>query len=529
MHIGYIWAAVSSSPQIKNVSLDAQLADSLQYADRYHARVTGALIVPGRSRYITLFDRAAKSVDGLHLSADGIALAKSVGVETIIDRIKDGEELPGIERCFVYAKLLELVEAHKFNVLFFLNRSRIGRKAALSMTIASLCAENGVKLFDMESPPASLDVSVSHDEQLIGAVKSVGFERDVHDLIEKTKKGIVRRVENGNFPNRPPWGYTRIFDSRGAVIGYELDPEVKTVVQLFAQMYLEGQGQMAIAIELNRRNTICPTPGGWNNEKVRGLLSKTWAYAGYGEINRQSVTGRQYYRARGNWEPVFDEETARRIVAEQKSRLRKPKAISNPYRFSRCVICDHCGRNMGAKRTIWRAKKGSNVTGWRNQYRCLHHGLVSEKKIERALKAYIRKLDDQTFRDALLDNVGIDEAGTIAERIATLTTDIERRRAGITKADDDHYLHGTLDEDRHRAIVSAGQKQIETMLSEITSLQDRLSELDRDRQKTSRIGQIRNVGMERAMDSNVRRANAWIRENLRIYIADHEVKRIAIV
>jgi len=529
MHEGYIWLAVSSSSQVRNVSLDSQLTSALQFADRFNTHITGALVVPGRSRYIGLFHRAAEEVDGLHLTGNAIKYAADGGVENIVERVSNGEVVPGVEKVFVYAKLLELVEARKFNVLFFLNRSRIGRKAALSITVADLCAENGVKLFDMESPPSSLDVSVSHDDQLIGAVKSVGFERDIRDLIAKTSAGLKRRVEKGLFVNRVPWGYRRLFDSAGNVTGYELDPTVKAVVETFIQMYLDGYGKESISDELQRRGMPAPTSGGWNPEKVRGLLDKVWAYAGYAEINRRSLSGRQYFRTKGIWEPVIDEETARRVVAEKESRIHKPKAISHCYLFSRCVVCAHCGRNMGAKRTMWRAKKGSQTVGWRHQYRCNNHGFVSEKKIIRAMQAFLRQLEDDTFRQALSQSSAASDTDSINDQIATLNRDIERRRAGIAKADDDYYMHGTLEEDRHRTIVSTAKKAIETMLVQITRLTDQLSDLERDSQRHERVDKVHMVGLERLADSNVRRANAWLREHFRIYVTEHEVSDIIIL
>lgn len=531
MHTGYIWAAVSSSPQVKNVSLDAQLADALQFADRFHVQVVGLLVVPGRSRYITLFDRAAQTVDGLHIVGNAVAYAAQHGLEKIIERVVgNGETIPGVEVVFVYAKLLELVEAHQLNVLFFLNRSRIGRKAALSITVADLCAENGVKLFDMESPPSSLSVNISHDEQLIGAVKSVGFERDIRDLIDKTKNGLVRRVENGLFVNRVPWGYSRVFDSAGQVVGYTLDPQVREIVLLFVKMYLDGHGQESIAAEFDRRGFITPSPGRWNHEKVRGLLQKTWAYAGYSEINRKSLSGRQYFRAKGIWEPIFDEETAQRILAEQKSRIRKPKSISNPYRFSRCVICDICGRSMAAKRLAWRSSsKPGAAMGYRHQYRCVVHGFVSEKKIERAMIKFIERLNDDNFRADLADLPQSNELEQIVQRIEMLQNEVDRRKAGIAKADDDYYLSGTLDEDRYRALVSAAKKQIDNALIEITSLQDRLSQLENDTKRGERIEQVRNAGAELLMNPDVRVANAWIRQHFRIYVRDSQVKDIIIL
>lgn len=45
-----IWAAVSSLPQAKKVSLEDQLAQGRAHAERHNATVVAELVVPGESR-----------------------------------------------------------------------------------------------------------------------------------------------------------------------------------------------------------------------------------------------------------------------------------------------------------------------------------------------------------------------------------------------------------------------------------------------------------------------------------------------
>ena len=44
-----------------------------------------------------------------------------------------------------YARLVQLIEARAFDVLVYLDRSRLGRKASLSMAIVELCHVRGLQ------------------------------------------------------------------------------------------------------------------------------------------------------------------------------------------------------------------------------------------------------------------------------------------------------------------------------------------------------------------------------------------------
>jgi hypothetical protein len=533
MYEGIVWAAVSSSPQVKNVSLDAQLTSALQYADRYHTHIKGALVVPGESRYITLFHRAAEKVRGLKLNTEGIQLALRIGMQALVEQAAKGEVV-GVEHVFVYAEFLELAESNSFNVLFFLNRSRLGRRAALSITLADICTENGIKLFDMESPPSSLDVITSHDEQLLGVVKSVGFERDVRKLIDDTQRGVFRRVERGLFGRRITWGYRAIHNEAGKLTGYAMDEDVKITMQIFARMYLDGYGLLPICQELNRLGRKPPRGDAWIETKLQGLMDRLWLYAGFAEVNRLSKQGRPYFRARGIWEPMLDEETVRRMLKERDERNHISKSISNRKKYSRLVICDHCGRTMRVHAGMWKPGKThpNSVEYYRELYKCEEHGAIISKKIDAALEAYFVDLEDANFRAMLADRQAPDQSAGIIERIESLQADIDRRKAGIARADQDYYLGSTmsqLDEERHRTIVGAAKKQIETLQAEITKLQDNLHAIEQDSKRGERVEQVWLSYRDRFYDADINRANAWLRENFRVYVYDHQVKAIVIL
>lgn len=114
-----IWAAVSSLPQAKKVSLDDQLASGRDHAQRHGAQVVAELVVPGESRNIVLFEDACQRIDA-------------------------------------YARLSALISTKSIDVLVYLDPSRLGRTAALVLTVAELCTRAGILLYETDNPPQSM-------------------------------------------------------------------------------------------------------------------------------------------------------------------------------------------------------------------------------------------------------------------------------------------------------------------------------------------------------------------------------------
>lgn len=159
------WAAVSSLPQAQKISLQDQLATNRQHIALHEGTVVAELVVPGESRNIVLFEDAARRMEA-------------------------------------YAQLKTLIDQRAFDVLVYLDRSRLGRKASLSMAVVELCHEAGIATYETENPPSSLDVDDSHDDMLLGAIKSVGAQREIAKLKQRHRTGMIGRVQDGKFPIR---------------------------------------------------------------------------------------------------------------------------------------------------------------------------------------------------------------------------------------------------------------------------------------------------------------------------------------
>lgn len=108
---------------------------------------------------------------------------------------------------------------------------------------------------------------------------------------------------------------------------------------------------------------------------------------------------------------------------------------------------------------------------------------------------------------------------------------IDKLTTGIRQADIDYYSHGALDEDspRHQAIVSALKKQVVTAQAEITTLQDKLHEEERNSQRQQRIDDISTHTITYLSMEDVRTANAWLRVRFAITVESKRVTDIDIL
>lgn len=528
---GIIWLAVSSERQTDNVSLGEQLRQGIYYANHHNVTTVGALVVPGKSRSITLFNDAAERVDGFYLSPAAIESAQVVGVESYIKQIP----LPvGVESVHVYAKFLELAQKKHFNVFFFLNRSRLGRKASLSMSVVGVCEDYDIRPFDMESPPTTLERSKNRDERYMGAIKSVEGENQIIKLQDDHRTGMIRRVEKGRMPGKVNWGYVPVYEA-GKLSGYAIDEDAAATIRLIVSLYLDnGCGALNIADHLNRQGRPAPEGGQWGHSQITFLLRRIWRYAGYAELNVYTKTNRPYIRAKGNWPAIIDEDTARRVIAERDARNSTRRSVHTAYRFTRMVYCAVCGSRLHAstKRRDWLRDDGSAGHYESVYYRCpAEHVMIVENKIIKALTAFVNDINEQPeLRTAWLNQPAIDNSAAIMADIERLNAHIDRLTAGITKADIDYYSHGALDDtQRYHAIVSALKKQITSAQAEITTLQDLLHEEERNSQREQRIDDIAANTLRYLEMADVRTANAWLRQRFQVTVERKRVTDIQIL
>lgn len=487
-----LWAAVSSLPQVEKVSLDSQIELGRQAAAKHNGEVVAELIVPGESRDITLFEDACAEIAA-------------------------------------YAQLHELIQAKAFDVFVYLNHSRLGRDAALSMTVLSLCRRAGIILYDLESPPANLDKPTrTHADLLISAIKSVGAEQEIIELTRRNAMGMLARVKRGEFPHQPPWGWVVKWASDNGDqphMTVEVDPQAAAAIRLIIDEYLHhGTGNEAIAEKLAAAGYPAPAGDVWWKSTVQFIIRRIWRYAGYNEINKHSKTGRPYLRVKSKWPAIITDAEAEAVQAEQKRRVSARRSVGSPHRFSQCVWCAECQQRMIAE---WSASYWNERRYPKEAYFCRGpHAWrqVSAKKVEAAVRAAVDFAQEPENRALVLTD---DEPATdhLEAQIADHGARLAKLRAARNRADD-AYVDGRLDDDAHRRQVERLKRQTEAIQAEIQNLQEQIIQAQRSANRGERLSEFAEQGEQMLVTDDLATAAAWFRQRVRVWISAGEVVSI---
>lgn len=483
------WAAVSSLPQAKKVSLEDQLAVNRVHAEKWGGIVTAELVVPGESRSIVLFEDACRKIQA-------------------------------------YAQLQRLIQERAFDVLIFLDRSRLGRKASLSMAVVELCHSAGIATYETDNPPPSLDaLQTTYDDMLLGAIKSVGAQREVQKIQERHLMGMIGRIKRGELPAGPMFGYTQRYDPVTGSRSLEIDPpRAEAVRQMFA-MYLNGAGSTVIADYLNKCGIASPTGKTWEPIQVRSVLFRAWRYAGFSEVNRRSRS-RPYVKAKGVWPAIISEETAEQVYDERAKRMERKRVPDTPYLLSGIVVCRRCSRTMKVATTV-RRRKTARI---QMQLRCSNpheHAFISYPRVYAALEAtfeYMAHVDDV---DAL---IGEDEDPTTEwrEQIERQQAALAAVRAAQLRADD-AFVGGMMDSERYGRQVNKFNAQIQAHTAEIARLEQLIEDEKERGTRRQRIEEVKQAGVAMLHHEDSAAANAWLSRHVRIWVENHAVTDIEFI
>jgi DNA invertase Pin-like site-specific DNA recombinase len=478
------WAAVSSLPQAKKVSIDDQLQINREHCARHGGQLVAELVVPGESRSIVLFEDAARKMNA-------------------------------------YARLKELIDGRAFDVLVYLDSSRLGRIGALVMAVRALCQQAGVICYETDNPPANLDQATGYDDQLIGAIKAVGAQHEVTKFMERSKSGKIGRARAGKMQAAPPYGYRLEWPAgaRADPVYIIDDAQAATVRRVFAA-YLDGQGQQTICDALSADGV--PTPDGlptWGKSSLRHLLTRVWIYAGYAEVNRLSRAGRPYVRAVGTWPPIIDARTAQRIIDERAARVQNRHLSDTHLLLTGVCVCAVCGANM---HVTYQQSRGKVYQYW--YVRCKRHDptvTYSCARIVEFLRVLMTTLQGADIAAlAAEDDDGDRLQAQLARQVATL----ERIAASLRQVDN-RYFDGTLDADRYSYQLDRLHAQRTTAATEAERLRQAIATETARGTRHARLLDAAASGLARLDHADKTYANAWLRQTLRVYVGTEGIER----
>jgi hypothetical protein len=176
--------------------------------------------------------------------------------------------------------------------------------------------------------------------RLTARIKGSVAKHESEQLGRRIRRKMVERAEAGQPHGRIAYGWRReqVYDDQGRRLGSKdvLHPEQAEVVRSAAKSVLAGESLRSLCADLNTRGV--PTLNGvpWTTTSLRGVLLRE-RNAGL-RIHQGQVVGR------GDWEPLFDEDTHRRLVAVLTDPARRTSPPSSAVKYllsglARCSVC----------------------------------------------------------------------------------------------------------------------------------------------------------------------------------------------
>lgn len=471
-----LWAAVSSKPQAEKVSNAEQLRLGRAHAEKLGATIAAELVVPGESRNIVLFEEAARRIPA-------------------------------------YAELKRLIDASAFDVLIYLDRSRLGRQASLSLAVVALCAEAGIATYDMEAPPASLQAGGSTDELLMGAIKSMNAQTEIDKLKYRHRMGMAGRVRKGLAPGNLIYGYRAEYDARGnrATV---VDEAAAAVVRRIVVQYLDGQGGETIASALNAGGI--PSPGGatWTRHTVNNILSRAHWYAGIATLNRKSRTGRQLVTAPAQWQAIIDVGTYERIEEERRARMPNRKLADAKHLLSGVGVCQVCGATLTVAEF---PQYGYAYLTCRQRHGYL---AVRDYVVLAAIREHLDLLRTADI-ETLVTAGSTDATAQIQSRITDQQTIITKAQQALQRIDN-AYADGVLDAERYRVQVDRSKAQLLQAAAEIARLTALLATEAEAGTRRQRLEYARDHAGD-ILGASGPAANAYLRRLLKVWCNHKQV------
>lgn len=454
------WAAVSTLPQAKKISLTDQLATNRQHMERHGGTLVAELTVPGESRSIILLEDACAKMPA-------------------------------------YAELRDLIRRRAFDVLVCLDTTRLGRKASLALTIKELCAAAGILVYETEAPPTDLTLRQGIDIDLIGAIKSVMAQDEVRKFSRRREMGIEARIRRGLPPKLPPWGYRYEYDPDGNK-RIVVDEHKGPGVQLFYRLYLAGWSLLAIGDELQARGLRPRRGGRWNATLLARFLDAGDYYVG---VIRYVSRGEPIY-APAVWPPLIDQGTLDEARRLRTSRAGQRRGVYSGKLFSGVLRCGGCGQSVTVSRHEHGQQRYICPAGCLGTY-------IGDRKLLAALEGIVIALADRAVYERVLSSIPTATDDT-AERLAaaqTVLADTQAARQRLTNA----YVRGVLRLEEYDAAMEPLAGEAANLQARITELSALAAEIPDRPAVAHRLASLRDDGLARLQDPDQRAVNAWMR------------------
>ncbi len=268
---------------------------------------------------------------------DCLALAERKGWpvgETFIDN--DVSATSGKPRP-QYVRMMTALAEGRLDALVCWDVDRLTRTPRELEDVVDLAERRGVAL---ASVGGEIDLATPQG-RLTARIKGSVAKHETEQLTRRVKAKMAERAESGAPHGRTAYGWRReqVYDDQGRRLGSRdvVHPEQAGVIRGAAAAVLAGESLRSYVAALNVRGEVTLNDKPWSTTTLRLILL------------RERNTGLRVHQGqvigRGNWEPILDDDTFRRVVAvlTDPDRRTSPPSSAVKYLLSgiaKCGICD---------------------------------------------------------------------------------------------------------------------------------------------------------------------------------------------
>lgn len=297
-------------------------------------------------------------------------------------------------------RLLADAQAHQFDVVLIKDVSRLARNTVDFLTSIRKMKALGIKVIFVNYDQTSSDSS----EFMLTMLSAIAQEES-SNTSKRVKFGKRQNAEKGRVPNLV-YGYDKI---PGDYFNLNINEQEAKVVREIFNLYLQGNGETVIAVELNRRGLKTKRNCNWSQNAVARILSNE-IYTGKIINGKQEVadflTGKRRHQDESKWlvteRPelrLIDDTTFRRVqalIAQKRETFKSSgKRSSQKNVFSKLIKCTCCGNSF--RRSV-RTFKNTYIK-WSCAGRsangvdaCPNRTILDEQELLDSIRSYFRKI-----------------------------------------------------------------------------------------------------------------------------------------
>ncbi len=304
-----IYCRVSSREQVEGTSLENQRQYCLKYAEDRGYKVAGIFVDEGES---------AKTADR-----------------------------PQFNKAIAHCS----IEKGKVDFFIVYKLDRFARNRENHVTIQALLKRHGTFLRSVTEP-----VDESAVGKLMDAVISGVAEFDNSVRAERTRAGMMRRVQEGIWVWPVPLGYHRPFQGKGMNIAPH--PETSPLIRMCFEEYSKGTHTYRTLAQLLSKHGLKTREGKNPSPQLINKILRNPVY--YGRIDSMGII------CIGSFEPIISEKLF--LACQKDQKIIKPRSANNPkFPLRKFIMCSDCGAKL----------TGSSSSGKKGKkYAYYHHGAI---------------------------------------------------------------------------------------------------------------------------------------------------------